>query len=94
MQLPFTGANFTLEQEVSLLGARQSEDCLYLNVFTPALTAKKAKGLPVMVYVYVGGFTSLAGSSPIFEPGNVVSRGGVVVVTTSKFITLSVFVLP
>ncbi|KAG9066136.1 hypothetical protein KI688_001355 [Linnemannia hyalina] len=81
MQLPFTGENFTPEQEVSLLGAWQSEDCLYLNVFTPALKVKRAKGLPVMVYVHGGNFTSLAGSSLIFEPENVVSRGGVVVVT-------------
>ncbi|KAF8931533.1 hypothetical protein BGZ47_011795 [Haplosporangium gracile] len=80
-QLPFDGANTTPEQELLILGARQSEDCLYLNVFTPSLKAEKAKGLPVMVYIHGGSFTMLAGSTPIFEPGNVVSRGGVVVVT-------------
>lgn len=89
-QLPFTGLNLTPEQELTLLGARQSEDCLYLNVFTPTLKAASAKGLPVMVYIHGGGFTSFSGSSPIFEPGNIVSRGGVVVVTLSKLAMLPV----
>ncbi|KAK5815136.1 Carboxylesterase family-domain-containing protein [Linnemannia elongata] len=64
------------------LGAPENEDCLHLNVFTPTLPSKQEKkGLPVMVYVHGGGFTSFSGSSPVFEPGNLVSRGGVVVVT-------------
>ncbi|KAG0361642.1 hypothetical protein BG005_007649 [Podila minutissima] len=76
-QLPIMNATFDDE----LLGAQQSEDCLYLNVFTPTLKSKRNKGIPVMVYVHGGGFTVLSGTSPIFEPGNLVSRGGVVVVT-------------
>ncbi|KAF9912017.1 hypothetical protein EC991_001464 [Linnemannia zychae] len=71
----------TPEQSEAMLGAKESEDCLYLNVFTPALKANRAKGLPVMVYIHGGGFAALSSSVPIFEPGNLVSRGGVVVVT-------------
>ncbi|KAF8929672.1 hypothetical protein BGZ47_000935 [Haplosporangium gracile] len=65
------------------LGAAESEDCLHLNVFTPSLPSKQGgkKGLPVMVYIHGGSFTSYSGSAPVFEPGNLVSRGGVVVVT-------------
>ncbi|KAF9570556.1 hypothetical protein EC968_001675 [Mortierella alpina] len=58
-----------------------SEDCLYLNVFTPSLKNKGYKGLPVMVWLYGGSYTSGAASAPMYEPGNLVSRGGVVVVT-------------
>lgn len=39
-----------------------SEDCLYLNVWRPADPA--AKKLPVMVWIYGGGFTGGSGSSP------------------------------
>ncbi|KAF9912015.1 hypothetical protein EC991_001462 [Linnemannia zychae] len=67
------------------LGATESEDCLHLNVYTPSLRSERqsgsGKGLPVMVYVHGGSFTSFSGSSPVYEPGNLVSRGGVVVVT-------------
>ncbi|KAF9103412.1 hypothetical protein BGX29_003410 [Mortierella sp. GBA35] len=89
-QLPFEAdSNMTMEQRRLYLGGDQSEDCLHLNVFTPSLKANRAKGLPVMVYVHGGGYTVLSGSAPIFEPGNLVSRGGVVVVTLNY--RLSIF---
>ncbi|KAF9549965.1 hypothetical protein EC957_002025 [Mortierella hygrophila] len=62
-------------------GAEADEDCLNLNVFTPSLKSKTQNGLPVMFYIHGGGYTSFAGSTGLFEPGNLVSRGGVVVVT-------------
>ena len=39
-----------------------SEDCLYLNVWRPADPA--ARNLPVMVWIYGGGFTGGSSSSP------------------------------
>lgn len=83
-QFSSSGEISTPEQDISILGALQSEDCLHLNVFTPSLKDRRSKGLPVMVYVHGGGFATYASSTPVYEPGNLVSRGGVVVVTLSK----------
>jgi para-nitrobenzyl esterase len=55
-----------------------SEDCLYLNVWTPAKAAN-AK-LPVMVWIYGGAYTEGAGSSP-YNQGDTLAAKGVVVVT-------------
>src|SRR5690606_15973873 len=54
---------------VSLVGngATFSEDCLYLNVWTPALGSGKR---PVMVWLHGGGFSSGAGASPLYDGAN------------------------
>ena len=57
-----------------------SEDCLYLNVWTPAQNAS-AK-LPVMVFFYGGGFTGVEGSMPMYN-GTTLAEKGVIVVTTN-----------
>lgn len=57
-----------------------SEDCLYLNVWTPATTPPTR--MPVLVYFYGGGFTAGDGSEPRYDGENV-ARRGVVVVTMS-----------
>ena len=55
-----------------------NEDCLYLNVWTPAKSADEK--LPVMVFFYGGGFTSVAGSMPLYN-GTTLAEKGVIVVT-------------
>jgi para-nitrobenzyl esterase len=55
-----------------------SEDCLYLNVWTPAASATAR--LPVMVWIYGGGFAAGAASEPR-QDGENLARKGVVVVT-------------
>lgn len=55
-----------------------SEDCLYLNVWTPVKTAE-AK-LPVMVWIYGGGFAAGAASEPR-QDGEQLAKKGVVVVS-------------
>ena len=56
----------------------QSEDCLTLNVWTPALN--KDAHLPVMVWIYGGGFTT-GGTSEPRQDGEHLARKGVVVVS-------------
>lgn len=56
-----------------------SEDCLYLNVWTPAETSKDK--LPVMVWIHGGSFTSGSGSMPLYSGETLARKGNVVVVT-------------
>ncbi len=56
-----------------------SEDCLVLNVFTPAINDSHRR--PVMVWLHGGGFSTLSGSSPLYDGINLCNRGDVVVVS-------------
>lgn len=56
----------------------QDEDCLNLNVFTPACDGNKR---PVMVWIHGGGFTHGAGYEALYDGGPLAVRGEVVVVT-------------
>jgi para-nitrobenzyl esterase len=58
----------------------RSEDCLFLNVWTPA-TAADAR-LPVLVYFYGGGFTAGDGSEPRYD-GAAMARRGIVALTVN-----------
>ena len=59
----------------------QSEDCLSLNIWTPAVDDKKR---PVMVWIHPGGFITGTGSSPLYN-GSVLSQNGDVVVVTINY---------
>jgi len=58
----------------------QSEDCLFLNVWTPAADTKKR---PVLVWFHGGGFTTGSGSSLSYDGVRLAKRGDVVVVTVN-----------
>jgi para-nitrobenzyl esterase len=70
MQSPFPG-------DAAPLGTPPNEDCLYLNVWTPA---KRSGKLPVMVWIYGGGFVN-GGSSPSVYDGTAFAKDGVVLVS-------------
>jgi para-nitrobenzyl esterase len=54
-----------------------SEDCLYLNVWTPAKSAKAR--LPVMVWIYGGGLEAGSASEPRQDGEHLATKGVVVV---------------
>ena len=58
-----------------------SEDCLYLNVWTPDWSAEdiKSKKAPVMMWIHGGGNT--IGSADTYDPSHIVSKHNVIVVT-------------
>ncbi len=55
-----------------------SEDCLYLNIWTPAKSAKDR--LPVMVWIHGGGFTRGFAGTRSYD-GEVLARKGAIIVT-------------
>ncbi|WP_097214489.1 MULTISPECIES: carboxylesterase/lipase family protein [unclassified Streptomyces] len=60
-------------------GGSTDENCLYLNVTTPAATSRHPR--PVIVWLHGGGFTTGAGSS--YDVHRMATRGDVVVVTVN-----------
>ena len=71
MQIPY-------KADAAPLGVKPSEDCLYLNVWTPADPSRAKR--PVMVWIYGGGFVN-GGSSPPVYSGRAFAESGVVFVS-------------
>ena len=71
MQLPFPS-------DAAPLGTAPDEDCLVINVWLPEHPA--SKHIPVMVWIYGGGFVN-GGSSPAVYDGSTFAKGGVAFVS-------------
>lgn len=63
-----------------------SEDCLFLNVWTPGLRDKAKR--PVIVYIHGGGYTDSSGSNPVTEGSHLALRGDVVVISVNHRLNL------
>jgi para-nitrobenzyl esterase len=70
MQVPFPS-------DAAPLGTTPAEDCLYANVWRPAASGSK---LPVMVWIYGGGFVNGGASPPTYAGANL-AREGIVFVS-------------
>jgi para-nitrobenzyl esterase len=68
---------FSCPQPLPLPGAPQNENCLGLNVWTPAKSP--ADKLPVMVWIHGGGFVIGASSQSVYDGEPLASEGVVVV---------------
>lgn len=68
-RLPWT-REFMVQNEVS-------EDCLYLNIWTPKVGA--VIHLPVIVFIHGGGFSEGSGAIEIYDGTNLAAKGAVVV---------------
>jgi len=70
---------------MAIIGERppeqESEDCLYLNVWTPAVGDRGKR--PVLFWCHGGGFTMGSGSGGFYNGTNLGRRGDVVVVTVN-----------
>jgi para-nitrobenzyl esterase len=69
-----------------------SEDCLYLNVWTPAKSGRER--LPVLVYFYGGGFVAGDGSEPRYDGASMASKGIVAVTVNYRLGVFGFFAHP
>jgi para-nitrobenzyl esterase len=69
-----------------------SEDCLHLNVWTGAKSARERR--PVFVYIYGGGFTEGSTAVPVYDGEGLAKKGLVVVTANYRVGVLGFFVHP
>lgn len=74
MQLPVFG-------DMNFRSDGNSEDCLYLNLWTPAKTGDEK--LPVLLYYYGGGFMAGDGSEPRYDGASMARNHKMIAITTN-----------
>lgn len=84
MQVPFPS-------DAAPLGTEPAEDCLYANVWRPNDGQKK---LPVMVWIYGGGFVNGGASPPTYSGANLAKKGIVFVSFNYRVGRFGTFALP
>ena len=84
MQKPFGG-------DAAPLGTTPAEDCLYANVWKPAGSAGK---VPVIVWIYGGGFVNGGASPPTYSGANMAKQGVMFVSFNYRVGRFGTFALP
>ena len=69
-----------------------SEDCLYLNVWTPAKSPAEKR--PVFVYLYGGGFSEGSAAVPVYDGEGLAKKGLVMVTINYRVGVLGFLALP
>jgi len=69
-----------------------SEDCLYLNIWTPAKTAREH--LPVIVWIYGGGYINGSASMPLYWGDRLAQKRVIVVTIAYRLGPLGFLALP
>ena len=72
-----TAYGFSCPQQADELST--SEDCLFLNVWTPGLADGGRR--PIMVYIHGGAYSNGSGASELYDGTNLSVKGDVVVIT-------------
>jgi para-nitrobenzyl esterase len=84
-----------MQEGVSMPGETppdMSEDCLYLNIWTPARGA--AEHLPVMVWIYGGGYRNGSASMPLYWGDRLAHKGVIVITIAYRLGPLGFLALP
>lgn len=84
MQKPFGG-------DAAPLGTEPAEDCLYANVWKPVVAKRK---LPVVVWIYGGGFVNGGASPPTYSGANMAKQGVIFVSFNYRIGRFGTFALP
>ena len=79
--------------DIDLNGVGGSEDCLYLNIWTPAAPGENAR-LPIMVWIHGGGFVVGSGAEPRYDGARLAARGIVVVTANHRLNALGFLAHP
>ncbi|XP_062543902.1 acetylcholinesterase-like isoform X4 [Armigeres subalbatus] len=86
--------NVSLSHSYMPNDAVASEDCLYLNVYTPVVPNATIKKLPVMVWIHGGAFCTGSGDSTLYDPEYLVQNDVVVVTFNYRLGPLGFLSLP
>ena len=71
-----------------------SEDCLYLNIWTPARTKTAHEHLPVIVWIYGGGYINGSAAMPLYWGDRLAQKGVIVVTIAYRIGPLGFLALP
>jgi para-nitrobenzyl esterase len=82
-----------LQSETFKPRSAQSEDCLFLNVWSPANADEKSK-LPVLVWIHGGAFIQGSGDQPRYDGAELARRGAVVITINYRLGPMGLFAHP